>query len=172
MEEGLYEIDVHTLGVTGLIKDGNKPKPGFSMEIHPATLASALPGYHGKGLYSGQGRVIYANNGEDKQPRARGIPPRPAAPSPNGASPARIGPLVRRNQFTDVTGPGGIFGSDHPDSDPVWSIGWDHRSLILMCSITGNGTPTGSPRRRMPTMARTAGTPSGPASATSGRVTC
>ena len=37
---------------------------------------------------------------------------------------------MRRNQFTEVTGPGGICGSD-PDA-PVWSIGWDAKSLILM----------------------------------------
>jgi hypothetical protein len=39
---------------------------------------------------------------------------------------------VRRNQFTEVTGPGGIRGNENPATDPVWSIGWDHRSLILM----------------------------------------
>jgi len=27
---------------------------------------------------------------------------------------------------------GGIHGNEHPDTDPIWSIGWDHRSLILM----------------------------------------
>ena len=40
--------------------------------------------------------------------------------------------VVRRNQFTEVTGPGGIYGNAKPESDPIWSIGWDHRSLILM----------------------------------------
>ncbi|MDB6029244.1 MAG: hypothetical protein JWM68_5467 [Verrucomicrobiales bacterium] len=30
-----------------------------------------------------------------------------------------------------MTGPGGIYGNEHPDHDPIWSIGWDHRSLIL-----------------------------------------
>ena len=39
---------------------------------------------------------------------------------------------MRRNQFTEVTGPGGIDGNPNPDDDPLWSIGWDHRSLILM----------------------------------------
>ena len=41
--------------------------------------------------------------------------------------------VVRRNQFTEVTGPGGIRGNPNPETDPVWSMGWDHRSLILMC---------------------------------------
>ncbi len=39
--------------------------------------------------------------------------------------------LVRRNQFTEVTGPGGIHGSSNPDTDPIWAMGWDARSLIL-----------------------------------------
>jgi hypothetical protein len=40
--------------------------------------------------------------------------------------------VVRRNQFTDVSGPGGIEGNAHAATDPLWSIGWDHRSLLLM----------------------------------------
>ncbi|MCC6880673.1 MAG: hypothetical protein IT576_00855, partial [Verrucomicrobiales bacterium] len=40
--------------------------------------------------------------------------------------------VVRRAQFTEVTGPGGIQGSDHPETDPVWCVGWDARSLLLM----------------------------------------
>jgi hypothetical protein len=130
MEEGLYEVDVRTLEVTGLIKDGNDSKPGQTEEARPATVQSKLPGYHGKGLYSGQGRVVYANNGEQTKAALTD----PATPS--GALGEWKGSgdwqLVRRNQFTEVTGPGGIFGSEKPESDPVWSIGWDHRSLILM----------------------------------------
>lgn len=130
MEEGLYEVDVRSLEVTGLIRDGNKVKPGQTEEKHPATIESQLPGYHGKGLYSGQGRVIYANNGERS----------PAALTDPTIASGALGEwrgsgdwqLVRRNQFTEVTGPGGIEGNPHPDSDPVWSIGWDARSLILM----------------------------------------
>lgn len=41
--------------------------------------------------------------------------------------------LVRRNQFTEVTGPGGIYGNEDPANDPLWAVGWDARSLILMC---------------------------------------
>ncbi len=53
MEEGIYEVDVHTLAVTELWRD----------EQLPDGRKSALPGYHGKGLFSGQGRLVYANNG-------------------------------------------------------------------------------------------------------------
>lgn len=31
-----------------------------------------------------------------------------------------------------MTGPGGLTGNADPARDPVWSVGWDHRSLILM----------------------------------------
>lgn len=129
MEEGLYEVDVKTLEVTGLIKDGNPPKKGFSQETHPATLASKLPGYHGKGLCSSQGRLIYANNG-DRDKRVLTYPTTPSGALGEWRKPGEDWQLVRRNQFTEVTGPGGIHGSDK--DAPVWSIGWDAKSLILM----------------------------------------
>jgi hypothetical protein len=54
MEEGLYEVDVRTLAVAELWAD----------EQRPTGRRTNLPGYHGKGLFAAQGRVIYANNGE------------------------------------------------------------------------------------------------------------
>lgn len=122
MEEGLYEVDVKTLAVKELWAD-EQMKTGRHAD---------LPGYHGKGLYSAFGRVIYANNGD----HAKAALSNPAVPSGvlaewDGRADAWT--VVRRNQFTEVTGPGGIFGNAQPDKDPVWSIGWDHRSLILMC---------------------------------------
>lgn len=128
MEEGLYEVDVKSLAVKGLIRDGNGVKKGVTDETSLSKLDSQLPGYHGKGLYSSQGRVIYANNG-DRDKRVYNDPT-----TPSGALAEWTGSgdwqLVRRNQFTEVTGPGGIHGSD-PNA-PVWSIGWDAKSLILM----------------------------------------
>ncbi|MBI1177872.1 hypothetical protein GC207_10600 [bacterium] len=137
MEGGLYEVDVHTLEITGLLKDRyNRPKPGALQEEHPATIETKLPGWHAKGLYSGQGRLVFANNGEHG---------REAETNPDTVSGA-LGEwfgsgdytLVRRAQFTEVTGPGGIYGNAHPNTDPVWSIGFDKRSLILMCLDDGH----------------------------------
>ena len=136
MEEGLYEVDLKTLDVTGHIKDGNTPKKGFSKESNPARLDSKLPGYHGKGLYSGQGRVVYANNG-DRDKRVLTDPATPSGALGEWTKPGDDWQLVRRNQFTEVTGPGGLSGNGHPETDPVWSVGWDHRSLILMCLDAG-----------------------------------
>ncbi|MEO6742448.1 MAG: hypothetical protein ABIP20_19570, partial [Chthoniobacteraceae bacterium] len=51
MEEGIYEIDVHTLAATELWADEQR-KQGRHAD---------LPGYHGKGLFSAQGRLVYAN---------------------------------------------------------------------------------------------------------------
>lgn len=121
MEEGIYEVDVHSLAVKELWAD-EQQKQGRHAN---------LPGYHGKGLYSGQGLLIYANNGEHgnealQHPEvASGV-----LATWDGAADAWT--VARRNQFTEVTGPGGLYGNPHPGSDPVWSIGWDHRSLILM----------------------------------------
>lgn len=120
MEEALYEIDVKTLGVTTLYRDEQDKTAGPKAD---------LPGYHGKGLYSGQGVLVYANNGENS-PEARRDPfvPSGALAEWNG----RDWRVVRRTQFTEVTGPGGIYGNETPASDPLWSIGWDAKSLILM----------------------------------------
>jgi len=131
MEEGLYEVDLKSLEVHPLIRDGNPPSVPSGFEDYSKILSSQLPGYHGKGLYSGQGRLVYSNNGE----RSKEAELNPAIPSGALAEWRGSGDwqLVRRNQFTEVTGPGGIYGNPHPESDPVWSMGWDHRSLILMC---------------------------------------
>ena len=129
MEEGLYEVNVKSLAVTSLIRDGNALKKGFEVMTPLTKLASQLPGYHGKGLYSSQGRLIYANNG-DRDKRVLTDPTTPSGALGEWRKPGDDWQLVRRNQFTEVTGPGGIQGSDA--NAPVWSIGWDAKSLILM----------------------------------------
>lgn len=117
MEGELYELDVHTLAVTKL-------------------FARAAPGAHGKGAYSGQGRLVIANNGNDIVNKAK-----PAAQDAGYASdPEASGCLaewdgknwtiLQRRQFTDVTGPGGIEGVSD-DKSPMWALGWDKRSVIL-----------------------------------------
>lgn len=121
MEEGIYEIDVKTLAVRELWGDeANKKSP----------RKAGLPGYHGKGFYSGQGVYVYANNGE------YGLDAKNKPETPSGAlaewdGKAEQWTVVRRNQFTEVTGPGGITGNPNPATDPIWTIGWDFRSLIL-----------------------------------------
>lgn len=128
MEEGLYEVDVKSLAVRNFIRDGNPVPKGFKVSTPLSGVNSALPGYHGKGLYSSQGRVIYANNGdEDKRALTDPTTPSGALGEWNGGGDWQ---LVRRNQFTEVTGPGGIRGSEA--GAPVWSIGWDAKSVILM----------------------------------------
>ncbi|MBI5395547.1 MAG: hypothetical protein HZA91_09655 [Verrucomicrobia bacterium] len=121
MEEGCYEVDVKTLAVKELWAD-EQVKTGRHAD---------LPGYHGKGFYSGQGRIVYANNGEHGRD-ALTMPEIPAGVLAEWDGKADAWHVVRRNQFTEVTGPGGIYGNDNPAKDPLWSIGWDHRSLILM----------------------------------------
>ena len=126
MEEGIYEVDVQTLAVTELWRD----------EQLPGGRKANLPGYHGKGLYSSQGVLVYANNGEHG-PAAQQRPDVPSGALAEWDGVASAWTVIRRNQFTEVTGPGGIFGNPEPDHDPLWSIGWDHRSLILMCRQGG-----------------------------------
>jgi len=91
--------------------------------------------HHGKGLYSGQGVIVYASNG---RPNAR-------APLPAGSLMEWDGKdgwqLIRRAQMDEVTGPGGIRGAEKPE-DPIWSIGWDCRSALLMVREVATGWHT------------------------------
>ena len=125
MEEGFYEVDVRTLAVRQLYEDANV---AVARKAAPDIAGPLLPGYHGKGLYSGQGRLVYANNGEFGGEHMPPDAPSGCLAEWNG----KAWKVVRRNQFTEVTGPGGLEGNANPDSDPIWSIGWDHKSLILM----------------------------------------
>ena len=120
MEEGFYEVNVHNLEVTTLFPDShNLPEEDYS---------SLLPGAHGKGLYSGQGVLVYSNNGE-LGPKAltdfdieSGVLAEWDGENWNN---------IRRDQFVEVTGPGGIYGNPDPETDPVWTTGWDHKSAFV-----------------------------------------
>ena len=121
MEEGFYEVDVNTLDVKTINLDGNAMTP-------PNVSGPLLPGYHGKGFFSSQGRLVYANNGENSSEARM----RPDIVSGCLAEWDGVNwNIIRRNQFTEVTGPGGISGNENTD-DPLWSVGWDDKSLILM----------------------------------------
>ena len=121
MEEGIYEIDSNSLKVTELWGDeANKESPRKANH----------PGYHGKGFYSGQGVYVYSNNGEYGTD-AKTKPETPSGVLAEWDGKAEKWTVIRRNQFTEVTGPGGIHGSENPATDPIWAVGWDHRSLLL-----------------------------------------
>ncbi|MFD2257559.1 hypothetical protein ACFSSA_12825 [Luteolibacter algae] len=70
-------------------------------------IHSDLSGYHGKGLYSGQGRLIYTNDGEHGS-EALKDPTIPSGCLAEWDGKAEKWTVVRRAQFADVTGPGGI----------------------------------------------------------------
>jgi hypothetical protein len=125
MEGMIYELNVHTLEVRKLF---HKP----------------VPGWHAKGAYVTQGKLILANNGEHvggsfrkgiSDDEAAAILQRIKATNEDerGVLATWDGDyweMIERKQYTDVTGPGGLFGNSRQD-DPVWSIGWDQRSLRL-----------------------------------------
>ena len=127
MEEGFYEVDVHTLSVKTLYTDGNLlPKNSDRQAAGPQN--PLLPGVHGKGLYSGQGVMLFTNNGEGtKEALEKFDIPAGVLAEWDGKN----WKVVRRNQFTEVTGPGGIYGNPNPATDPLWATGWDHKSVIL-----------------------------------------
>ena len=129
MEGKLYEANVHTLEPTLLFE-----KP--------------VPGWHGKGAYTAQGRLVLANNG-DAENKTFDIKPGMLEVGSTSQNEEEKGVLaewdgknwsiVRRRQFTEVTGPGGIYGSPD-DTAPAWCLGWDRRSVILMLLDHGEWT--------------------------------
>jgi hypothetical protein len=127
MEEGFYEVDVTTLTPTMLYEDGNVNRKKETDESNNLQNA-LLPGAHGKGVYSGQGVMVYSNNGEPGQKALEQFDiPAGSLSEWNG----KDWTVVRRNQFVEVTGPGGIYGNKNPEADPIWATGWDHKSVLL-----------------------------------------
>ncbi|GAB5552715.1 MAG: hypothetical protein Sapg2KO_23060 [Saprospiraceae bacterium] len=116
MEGMLYEVDVHTLEPTLL---GDDP----------------LPGWHGKGGYTSQGKLILANNGGgiDKVDKWQVDTTGMFGPEDLGVLAEFDGQnyrVIERKQFTDVTTKHGIRAVPN-DQSPLWSMGWDKRSLRL-----------------------------------------
>ncbi|NND04911.1 MAG: hypothetical protein HKN87_00905 [Saprospiraceae bacterium] len=129
MEEGFYDVGVSDLAVKMLYRDGNKDgkvEHYNPTEVNPEN--ATLPGAHGKGLYSGQGVVVYSNNGEATEEALKKFDIESGALAEWDGKSWKV---VRRNQFVEVTGPGGIYGNSNPATDPIWATGWDHKSVIL-----------------------------------------
>ncbi|MEK0446195.1 MAG: hypothetical protein RLZZ399_1516 [Verrucomicrobiota bacterium] len=61
IEESLQEVRVYTLDVRSFTRDGNNFTPGKTDAF--SSTPSKLPGYHGKGLRSRKGRIMYASKG-------------------------------------------------------------------------------------------------------------
>lgn len=130
MEEGFYEVDVKTLTLKELYKDGNNAK-GNRIEhndtgVNPQN--ATLPGAHGKGLYSGQGVMVFSNNGEANEAALKHFDIEAGVLAEWNGKDWKV---VRRNQFVELTGPGGIYGNATPETDPIWATGWDHKSVLL-----------------------------------------
>ncbi len=124
MEEGFYEVDVKTLQPTVLYQDGNMSRKPGEMAQH----AELLPGAHGKGLYSGQGVLVFSNNGEASEAALKQFNIESGVLAEWNGKDWKV---VRRNQFVEVTGPGGIYGNPNSETDPIWATGWDHKSVLL-----------------------------------------
>lgn len=136
MEEGIYEVDVNTLEVKTIYEDGNIPGAWMHPEGSKDPRFANLKGAHGKGLYSGQGVLVFSNNGENNHLSTKQFDIESGGLHEwNGNS----WKLVRRNQFVEVTGPGGIYGNQTPYTDQIWATGWDHKSNLLGVREVGKG---------------------------------
>lgn len=116
MEGSIWEANVHTLAVNRLFK-----KP--------------VPGWHGKGGYTSQGRLVVSNNGELHVGSYKDVLVGGEAQNEEerGVLAEYDGTnwkIIERRQFTEVTGPKGIAGGS-AGNDPIWTMGWDRRSVRL-----------------------------------------
>ena len=121
MEEGLYEIDVDTLEVTTLFTDA-----------HVEGFVDYLPGYHGKGAYSAQGRLVVSNNGKRERPHRPFDPVAGCLAEWDGNQ----WKVILEHPFNEVSGPGGLEGYAR-DDEPIWATGWDLRSVLLLVRDAG-----------------------------------
>ncbi len=151
MEEGLYELDLNSMKVGWIIKDGNLKKDFDVPESLKKSLLSGpadaplkvskskLFGYHGKGLYTGQGRLFYSNNGVSHPKVALDPTLKSGALAYwDGRYGADWTPIIEK-QFTEITSSGGIEGAPK-DTSPLWALGWDYRSVILALIENGKCT--------------------------------
>jgi hypothetical protein len=126
MEGPIWEVDVRTLHATRL-------------------FVKPVPGWHGKGAYTGQGRLVIANNGTTRTSDLDSLqweaPESTWAKGPDDAGAlaefdGESWTIVSRRSHTEVTGPGGLTGEANP-ADPIWSLGWDKRSVLLQVRAAG-----------------------------------
>lgn len=142
MEGMLYELNVHTLVVNKLFHD-------------------PLPGWHGKGGYTSQGRLVVSNNGEhasegrtthkndDWENKHYKWEDSWKVDKEGIFGPENLGILaefdgenftvLERKQYTDVTTKNGIHAVPNEDS-PLWAIGWDKKSVRLKMLDKGKWT--------------------------------
>lgn len=118
MEGAFYELDVYTLEVKRL-------------------FVKPVPGWHGKGMYKAQGRVVISNNGERDVPgtetshfQVEDLPKDPDRAGCLAEWDGKDWTNIERKQHTEITGPGGIYGNE-AENDPIWATGWDKRSCLL-----------------------------------------
>ncbi|MGV3520680.1 hypothetical protein [Luteitalea sp.] len=120
MEGPIWELDVHTLETRRL-------------------FVKPVPGWHAKGAATAYGRLVVANNGELRSGDLDTLVwEAPEATWSRGEEDAGVlaeydgsrWEIVSRRPHTEVVGPGGLTG-DHADGAPLWSMGWDRRSVLL-----------------------------------------
>ena len=146
METGLYELDMRTLAVNTLIREDGMNDGAIGKLLArnglpwpdgwDAAPQTKVPGYHSKGLSSGFGRVFISNNGENSG-AARANPFVPSGVLAWWNEAGKDWTTIRRCQFTEVTTRDGIYGNEHPETNPIWAMGWDAKSVIL--AVTTNG---------------------------------
>ncbi len=120
MEGKYYEVDVNTLETT-LLGDARK-----ELGIRGAA--------HLKGAYTAQGRYVVANNSYDA-----GDARRSSGDGRLAEWDGKNWTVIHRTAFCDVTTAAGVHAAAD-DNCPLYSIGWDKRSVLLAVLSEGRWT--------------------------------
>ncbi|WP_145248237.1 hypothetical protein [Aeoliella mucimassa] len=151
MEEGLYEVDFTDLtqpAITTLRVDGNFDSIGNSIQKN-------LPGVHGKGLYTGQGRLFFTNNGGDSTSKGGLV----EWDGQGDAEQLAAWTIVDDSaQYTEVTSRRGPVDMQADSTDTIWATGWDDESMFINTRDASTGEWT---KFRMPKSSYTHGHPNG-----------
>lgn len=146
MEEGLYEVDFSNVSnpvITTLRVDGNH---GGSRN---------LPGVHGKGLFTGQGQLLFTNNGAGGGAKG-GLVEWDGTGDPEQLSSWTV--VDDTAQYTEVTSRQGPVDMDPSSTDAIWATGWDEESMFINTRDAATGTWT---KFRLPKSSYTHGHPNG-----------
>ena len=150
MEEGLYEVDFSDAArpvISTLRADGNHDNQGG--------IQKNLPGVHGKGLYTGQGRLFFTNNGQGSGALG-GLVEWDGVGDPEQLSSWTI--ADDRAQYTEVTSRRGPVDMEPTSHDAIWATGWDDESMFINTRDAASGEWT---KFRLPRGSYTHGHPNG-----------
>ena len=150
MEDGVYDIDARdplpsspairtckakAIGFLRLPRQGSlhRPRPASwspttaarTSRTTRAARPACSPHWNGTTV-AANGGAYFADNDPNSSAEENTVNPKTALPDYLAGW-----TQVSKTQHCEVTGPGGIHGNPNPGTDPIWSTGFDAKSVLL-----------------------------------------